>query len=135
LEHDLFRKPVSTFRDHALGFTMRLAGGGFVASLPRQFTQETRLSDQSKKDAAQAQFAKTKVEDGKKAMAEYEAAAIATRAKTEKLRALRLAREAELAKAAPAKAPAKKKAAKSKKTAAGKLEDWLDDQEKGGHRS
>ena len=53
------------------------------------------MADHSKKDEAQAQFAKTqKAEDGKKAMAEYEAAAIAIRAKTERLRALRLARDA-----------------------------------------
>lgn len=95
------------------------------------------MADHSKKDEAQAQFAKTqKAEDGKKAMAEYEAAAVAIRAKTDRLRALRLAREAELAKAAPAaKTPAKKKSAKAKKGAAGKLSDWLDNQEKGGRRS
>ena len=92
------------------------------------------MAENSKKDDAQAQFTKAqRAEDGRKAMAEYEAAAIATRAKTERLRALRLAREAELAKNAPAK-PAKKKAAKGAKTA-GKLADWLDEQEKGGHRS
>jgi hypothetical protein len=95
------------------------------------------LADHSKKDEAQAQFAKVqKAEDGKKAMAEYEAAALAIRAKTDRLRALRLAREAELAKnAGPAKTAAKKKPAKGKKVAAGKLEDWLDDQKKGGRRS
>ncbi len=94
------------------------------------------MADQSKKDEAQAQFAKTqRAEDGRKAMAEYEAAAIATRAKTERLRALRLARDAELARTAPAKPAAKKKAAKGQKTPAGKLSDWLDTQERGGHRS
>ena len=93
------------------------------------------MAENSKKDDAQAQFTKAqRAEDGRKAMAEYEAAAIATRAKTERLRALRLAREAELAKNAPAK-PAKKKSAKGAKAAAGKLADWLDEQEKGGHRS
>jgi len=70
-------------------------------------------------------------------MAEYEASAAATRAKTEKLRALRLAREA--AELAAPKPPAKTKAkagakagaksAKTKKKAPdGKLADWLDDQ-------
>jgi len=99
--------------------------------------EETRLAENSKKDDAQAQFAKTqKAEDGRRAMAEYEAAAIAVRAKTERLRALRLARDAEVAKKAPAKPAARKKAAKgSAKTAPGKLADWLDDQEKGGRRS
>jgi hypothetical protein len=96
------------------------------------------LTDQSKKDDAQAQFTKAqKAEEGRKAMAEYEAAAIATRAKTERLRALRLAREAEVARNTPAK-PAKKKTAKSGKSApaaSGTLSDWLEDQQKGGHRS
>ena len=97
------------------------------------------MPDQSKKDDAQAQFTKAqKAEDGRKAMAEYEAAALATRAKTERLRALRLAREAELAKNAPPKRAAKKKttrAAKAAAAAAGTLSDWLEDQQKGGHRS
>jgi hypothetical protein len=71
-------------------------------------------------------------------MAEYEANAAATRAKTEKLRALRLARDAAEA-AAPkpaAKTKAKAKATatatatatKKKKAPAGKLSDWLDEQ-------
>jgi hypothetical protein len=41
-----------------------------------------------------AEIRARQAEDGKKAMAEYEASAAATRAKTEKLRALRLAKEA-----------------------------------------
>jgi hypothetical protein len=91
------------------------------------------LADHSRKDDAQAQYTKAqKAEEGRKAMAEYEAAAIATRAKTERLRAMRLAREAELAKTAPAKPAGKKKAGKAAKTPPGKLADWLDDQEKGG---
>ena len=69
--------------------------------------------------------------DGKKAMAEYEANAVAVRAKTEKLRALRLAREAAELAAAPA--PTKKATkTKKKKEPAGKLSDWLDDQAKSG---
>jgi hypothetical protein len=83
-----------------------------------------------------AEIRARQAEDGKKAMAEYEASAAATRAKTEKLRALRLAKEASEA-AAPkpaAKAKTKTKAkpgakagAKTKKPAAdGKLSDWLD---------
>ncbi len=95
--------------------------------------------DQSKKDEAQAQFAKTqRAEDGRKAMAEYEAAAIAMRAKTERLRALRLARDAELAKNPPAKPTRRTKSAKpakAAKPAPGNLSDWLEGREKGGHRS
>lgn len=77
-----------------------------------------------------------RAEDGKKAMAEYEAAALATRAKTERLRALRLARDAELAKA-PKPAPKRKstKTSQAKKTAPGTLSDWLDAQERGGRRA
>lgn len=96
------------------------------------------MSD-SDKDTASAAFTATqRAEDGKKAMAEYEAAAIAIRAKTERLRALRLAREAELARTAPKKAPKKKTVGKSTtaaKQAAGTLSDWLDAQERGGHRA
>ena len=90
-----------------------------------------------------AEIRARQAEDGKKAMAEYEASAAATRAKTEKLKALRLAKEA--AEAAAPKPPAKTKAkaklgakpgAKStkKKKAApeGKLSDWLEDQTNSG---
>ena len=93
-----------------------------------------------------AEIRARQAEDGKKAMAEYEASAAATRAKTEKLRALRLAKEAaELAAPKPpAKTKAKAKAgakagAKSaktkKKVADGKLADWLDDQADSGRNT
>jgi hypothetical protein len=74
-------------------------------------------------------------EDGKKAMLDYEAEAAATRAKTEKLRALRLARDAAMP--APAKKSPAKKAAKGGKVSKAKarpLADWLDDQKKDGLR-
>lgn len=94
----------------------------------------------SNKDTASAAFSSSqRADEGKKAMAEYEAAAIAIRAKTERLKALRLAREAELAKSAPPKKALKKrapgKASAAAKKAAGNLSDWLDAQERGGHRS
>lgn len=88
-----------------------------------------------------AEIRARQAEDGKKAMAEYEASAAATRAKTEKLKALRLAKEAAEAAAPkpPAKAKAKAKAkpgvksTKKKKAAPeGKLSDWLEDQSNGG---
>ncbi len=64
---------------------------------------------------ADAQFKKAQREqDGKKAMAEYEANGIAMRAKTEKLKSLRLARDAELA-AAEAANPSPRKATKKAK--------------------
>ena len=86
-----------------------------------------------------AEIRARQAEDGKKAMAEYEASAAATRAKTEKLKALRLAKEA--AEAAAPKPPAKPKAkakpgvksTKKKKAAPeGKLSDWLEDQSNSG---
>lgn len=65
------------------------------------------------KIAANKEFRKQRqAEDGKRALLDYENAAIASRAKTARLRALRLARDAELAAAeaaAPAAKPAKKK--------------------------
>ena len=77
------------------------------------------MATNPKTATADAQFKKSQREqDGKKAMAEYEANGLAMRAKTAKLRELRLARDAEAAVAAaanPAKKPAKK-AAKAKPT-------------------
>lgn len=97
------------------------------------------MADRSKIDAAQAGFNKMlRDQDGKKAMSEYESEGVAMRAKTERLRALRLAREAAEAKApAPAPAaPAKKKAAaKKKKAPAGTLSKWLKDREGSGHNN
>lgn len=102
------------------------------------------------KTPTEAQALKAKREaDGKKAMAEYEANAEAVRAKTEKLRALRLARDAAMAPAATAAKAAKAKSsgskssgtkssgtrsAKAKKEDAGKLSDWIKKQQDGGHR-
>ena len=75
------------------------------------------MADNSKKlNAAEIQFKKTQQAiEGKQAMAQYEADAVATRKKTERLKALRLARDAEEAAAAPPAAPKKKKAAKKAK--------------------
>jgi hypothetical protein len=95
------------------------------------------LADEPNK--MRAEIRARQAEDGKKAMAEYEASAAATRAKTEKLKALRLAKEA--AEAAAPKPPAKAKAkakpgvksTKKKKAAPeGKLSDWLEDQSNSG---
>jgi len=75
-----------------------------------------------------------KAEDAKKATAEYRAAAAAVDANTERLRALRLEREAAAANAVPAAKPVKKPA-KKVKAAAGKLSDWLQDQKKSGRNN
>lgn len=96
------------------------------------------MSDSDKPTGSTAIAATQRAEDGKKAMAEYEAAAIAIRVKTEKLRAARLAREAEAAKSAPKKVAKKKAGAKTaggKGKASGTLSDWLDAQERGGRRA
>jgi hypothetical protein len=93
----------------------------------------------SEKNQANAQLAKTqRLDDAKQALAEYEAAALATRAKTERLRALRLARDA----ASPPQATKRKSApgkkgkngSKSSGDNSGRLADWLDDQAKEGRR-
>jgi hypothetical protein len=101
------------------------------------------------RNPTEAQALKAKREaDGKKAMAEYEANADAVRIKTEKLRALRLARDAAMpppapkvaktkssgAKSAGAKATGAKssKAGKGKKDDSGKLADWIKNQQDSG---
>jgi hypothetical protein len=94
------------------------------------------MDDTSEKNEANAQFVKTqRLDDAKQAMAEYEAAAAAIRAKTERLRALRLARDA----AGPSPPAKKRKASAAKKgksssQASGKLADWLDEQAEQGRR-
>jgi len=82
----------------------------------------------TKHDAAAQQLAKLqRANDAKKAASDYEAEAAALRAKTEKLRALRLARDA----AAPP-APAVKKRRGKVRGKSGTLSDWLDGQAKEG---
>jgi hypothetical protein len=97
--------------------------------------KEIGLPDDSKTQRADAQFRKLqRAEDGKKTMSEYEAEGVAMRAKTAKLRALRLAREsAEQAAAPPPSALVKK--AKKKKPAAGSLSDWMKAREDSGHNT
>ncbi len=103
------------------------------------------MADQSRKGDTQAQIVKAqRAEDGRKAMAEYEAAAVATREKTERLRALRLAREAEQVRSAPqpaARSP-RKSSKGGAKSAAGKsaakpatLSAWLKDRSDSGYKS
>jgi hypothetical protein len=93
--------------------------------------EDSFVAENPKKDEAHAQLAKLqRANDAKTAAAEYEAAAAATRAKTERLKALRLARDA----AAPAPAAPKRKAKATGKTKgkSGNLSDWLDGQAKEG---
>ena len=87
------------------------------------------MAEKSGKHEANAQFAKMRrAQDAQKATSEYEAAAAVLRAKTEQLRALRLARDA--AAAPPQPAAAKRKP--GKKVKSGSLSDWLDGQAKDG---
>ena len=77
-----------------------------------------------------------KHQDGKNALAEYEAQQQAIRARTEKLRALRLAREAAEPPPAPKRAAVKKAKSGSKtKGTAEKLASWLKDQQNSGRRT
>jgi hypothetical protein len=90
------------------------------------------MSEQSKKHESTAQFAKMqRAEDAKKATSEYESSAAALRAKTERLKALRLARDAAMP--TPIAAVPKRKA--KKKAPSGSLSDWLSEQAKEGRNS
>jgi hypothetical protein len=82
------------------------------------------MADNSKRQEANVKFAKLR----RAQTAEYETTAAAVRAKTERLKALRLARDGATPKPAP---PAPKP--KSKKRRSGvSLSDWLDGQAKEG---
>jgi hypothetical protein len=84
--------------------------------------------EKSKKHEANAQFAKLqRANDAKQATSDYEATAVALRAKTERLKALRLARDAAAGPLEPA-APKRK----GKKKSTDSLSDWLDGQAKEG---
>ena len=88
--------------------------------------------EKSKKQQATAQFAKLqRAHDAKKALSDYEIAAAEVRAKTERLRALRLARDA----AAPAAVPTAAQRKKREKAKSAGLSEWLDGQSKEGRRS
>ncbi len=94
------------------------------------------MADKSAAERANAEFKKTQRDhDAKKALAEYDAEGAAIRAKTDRLRALRLARDAALPQPDPVATKAKTaKAAKTgkAKAKAGSLSDWLDGETKDG---
>jgi hypothetical protein len=97
------------------------------------------MAEDVKHDKAAAEARKSQqAADGKKAMLDYEAEAAALRARTEKLRAMRLAREAAAPPPPPKKTAAKKtaskKSAKASKEKSRPLSDWLDEQRKDGRR-
>jgi hypothetical protein len=86
--------------------------------------------EKSSKYEAGAQFAKLqRANDAKQAVSDHDAAAEAVRAKTERLRALRLARDAA---APPPPQPTVKKRRSKARGKSGSLSDWLDGQAKEG---
>lgn len=101
------------------------------------------MSEKTQTPHGQAQLEKKQIgtRDGAAAMAQYDAEGRAVRANMEKLRALRLAKEAAEAAAAPArvvKRPGVKRAAAAKKkepASPAKLSDWLAEQQKAGFRT
>jgi hypothetical protein len=95
------------------------------------------LANRSKKDAAAIEFAKLqRAEDGKKAMSEYEAEAAAVRAKTARLKALRLARDAAAATVSGTETvPTKKKPTRQSKAKSAPLSDWLKGRDEDGRGS
>jgi hypothetical protein len=64
-------------------------------------------SDRARQRAERNFKKEERVQDGRKAMTEYEVQGRATREKTERLKALRLAKEAEAQDKAPQESPAK----------------------------
>ena len=98
--------------------------------------KEIALADNPKLDRANAQFAKLqRAEDGKKAMSAYEAERVATLAKTERLKELRLARDAgQRSVALPQPSPTAKSPVRRKRKNAKSLESFLKDQNGSGRR-
>ena len=71
-------------------------------------------AEAQKKQAERSFKQEERVRDGQKAVAEYEVQARATRAKTERLKALRLAKEAQAQTEAPPVKPTKQPARRQK---------------------
>lgn len=92
------------------------------------------MTDKTRTPHGQKQFEKKREADS--AMSQYDAEGRAVRANMEKLRALRLAKEAAEAASAPPARVKKASASKpAKKEAPAKLSDWLANQQKGGFRT
>jgi hypothetical protein len=72
-------------------------------------------AEAQKKQAERSFKQEERVRNGQKAVAEYEVQARATRAKTERLKALRLAKEAQAQSEAPPVKPAKRRTARREK--------------------
>ncbi len=107
-----------------------------VGVFPASRRQEMALADRSKKNPAHDQFKIQRAEDAKKALSDYEADAAAVQAKTARLKALRLARDAAEGQAVPeTTGSAKKKALKRDKDNPQSLSDWLKNRQGGSWRN
>jgi hypothetical protein len=94
-----------------------------------------KAGDAAARASARAQKQETAAREGAKARAAYDAQGDALRARTARLRELRLAKEATEEPVAPKKAAGGKKGAKTKtKAKSERLADWLDTQTKEGRR-
>ena len=97
------------------------------------------IKAQSAEQIARAEKRRVAEIEGAKALADYEKDAVAVRKNMERLRAMRLAKEAEEARNAPPAAPKKSRAAKSAKNAPKatpqKLSEYLAAQRDGGWRT
>ena len=69
-------------------------------------------SEQARQQAERKFKREERAQDGRKAMIEYEAQAVATRKKTARLKALRLAKEAQAAQRTPARKPVERRPAR-----------------------
>ncbi len=89
------------------------------------------MVEKSRQHEANGQVAKRRgAVDAEKATSDYETAAVALRAKTERLKALRLARDG----AAPQRVPVASKRGAKMKRDTGSLSVWLDSEAKEGRR-
>jgi hypothetical protein len=111
------------------------------------------MTDTDKKPEASAHNKAHQEDHAKRAVTDYEAQAIAMREKTARLRALRLAREAEMAALEPKRKPPVRKTTsgtgtsgrssssssgkrgKAEKQATGTLSEWLNQQNRSGRRT
>lgn len=109
------------------------SGTEALSGLSKVMANGAVMADQSKKSPAHG--AKPQSEDAKQAALDYEAEMAAVRAKTERLRALRMARDAAAPPPPPKAAPRKKSAAKAEKRTTATLSQWLDAQERSGRKS
>ena len=93
------------------------------------------MADNPKVAQANSKFKKLqREEEAKKNLSDYEIDRAAVEVKTARLRAERLAREAELAKTSPP-VPAKKKTVKKTKAQSESLSTWLKDQQSSGRNN